>query len=66
MTGTPALVEYGGFIMDFEKMMDLAIRKLEDPNCGDGVEVSRDDVRIVDNESGECVGMSRGLWDALK
>ena len=67
VTGTPARVEYGGcFIMDFEKMMDLVERKLKNPEWGDTIEVCPDEVRIVDDASGDCVCMSRGLWDALK
>lgn len=53
-------------LMEFEKMMRMIETKLKNPNWGDNVEIYPDEVRIVDNESGDCVVMSRGLWDALK
>lgn len=45
-------------------MMRLIEAKLKNPDWGDKVEIYPDEVRIVD-ESGDCVVMSRGLWDAL-
>lgn len=52
-------------LMEFEKMMRLIETKLKNSNWGDYVEIYPDEVRIVDSESGDCIGMSRGLWDAL-
>lgn len=53
-------------LMEFEKMLCLIETKLKNPNWGDYVEIYPDEVRIVDKGSGDCVVMSRGLWDALK
>lgn len=52
--------------MDFEKMMKEIESRLKNKNWGDRVEICPDEVRIIDNESGDCIGMSRSLWDALK
>lgn len=52
-------------IMDAKTMMKKIEQSLKNKNWGDEVEICPNEVRIKDEKTGECICMSRAVWDYL-
>ena len=46
-------------------MMKKIEQRLKNKNWGDEVEICPNEVRIKDEKTGECICMSRAVWDYL-